>query len=88
MVSTSLALALARAGVNRAYLGPGGRDVTRLAGSSPDMWTAIALENGPALEAALKRTEREIASLRAAIKRADQQELQARLAAARTWFDE
>lgn len=88
MVSTSLALALARAGVGRAYLGPGGRDVTRLAGSSPEMWSAIALENAPALEAALKRTEREIASLRAAIKRADQEELTARFSAARTWFDE
>jgi len=88
MVSYSLALALARAGVGRSYLGPGGRDVTRLAGSSPDMWTAIALDNGPAIEAALRMTEREMASLRAAIKRADQEELRARFAAARTWFEE
>lgn len=87
MVSAALALTFARAGLNRAYLGPGGRDVTRLAGSSPEMWTAIALENGPALEAALKRAERELASLRDAIKRGDQEDLHARLAAARTWFD-
>jgi prephenate dehydrogenase len=85
MVSASLALALARAGVDRGYLGPGGRDVTRLAGSSPEMWTAIALDNAPALEAAMAETEREIASLRAAIKRADREELNERLAAARRW---
>jgi prephenate dehydrogenase len=88
MVSTSLALALARAGVERANLGPGGRDVTRLAGSSPEMWTAIALENAPALEAALRQMERELATLRSVIKRADPGELRARFLAARTWFDE
>jgi prephenate dehydrogenase len=88
MVSTALALSLARARVNRAYLGPGGRDVTRLAGSSPDMWTAIAIENAPALEAALRRMERELATLRVAIKRADPEELRARFEAAKTWFDE
>jgi prephenate dehydrogenase len=88
MVSTALALSLARAKVHRSYLGPGGRDVTRLAGSSPEMWTAIAIENAPALDAALHRMERELATLRATIKRADQGELKARFEAARTWFDE
>jgi prephenate dehydrogenase len=88
MVSISLSLALARAGVSRAELGPGGRDVTRLAGSSPEMWTAIAMDNASVLESALRKTEREIASLRDVIKRADPQELNARLAAARTWFEE
>lgn len=88
MVSTALALSLARARVHRAFLGPGGRDVTRLAGSSPEMWTAIAIENAPALDAALGRMERELATLRASIKRADQDDLRARFEAARTWFDE
>jgi prephenate dehydrogenase len=88
MVSTALALSLARARVNRTFLGPGGRDVTRLAGSSPDMWTAIAIENAPALDAALGRMERELATLRASIKRADQEDLRARFEAARSWFDE
>jgi prephenate dehydrogenase len=87
MVSASLALALARAGVHRDYLGPGGRDVTRLAGSSPEMWTAIALDNAEALEAAMQEAEREIASLRAAIKRADREELNALLAEARKWAE-
>ena len=87
MVSASLALALARAGVDRGYLGPGGRDVTRLAGSSPEMWTAIALDNAEALGAAMQETEREIASLRAAIKRADRQELNERLAEAKEWAE-
>jgi len=87
MVSTALALALARTGVERADLGPGGRDVTRLAGGSPDVWTAIARENAVALDAALASAERELAGLRSALHRADATELLERFAAARRWFD-
>nr|MDQ3309037.1 prephenate dehydrogenase [Gemmatimonadota bacterium] len=43
-VSTALALALGGAGIERRELGPGGRDMTRLAGSSPELWTDIALD--------------------------------------------
>lgn len=88
MISSALALALARSGIDRADLGPGGRDVTRLAGSSPDLWTAIALDNAAALEEALRRTELEIATLRASIHRADQSDLRARLCVAQAWFDQ
>jgi prephenate dehydrogenase len=87
MVSTALALALARTGVDRIYLGPGGRDVTRLAGSSPEMWTAIALENASAIEGALRQTEREIATIRASLKKGDQNDLRARFEAARQWTE-
>src|SRR4029079_4124003 len=45
LVSMALGLALDGAGVERESLGPGGRDATRLAGSSPEMWTAIAADN-------------------------------------------
>jgi prephenate dehydrogenase len=87
MVSMALALALNRAGMERADLGPGGRDVTRLAGSSPEMWTAIALENATALEQALRQTEREIATLRASIERTDQSDLRGWFEAARAWYE-
>jgi prephenate dehydrogenase len=87
LVSTSLALALGRAGVARSDLGPGGRDVTRLAGSSPEMWAAIALENAAAMEVALRETEREISGFRALLKQADAAKVLARFAAARGWFD-
>ena len=88
IVSASLGLALARAGVARSDLGPGGRDVTRLAGSSPEMWAAIALDNAAAMEVALREMEREIASFRTALKQADARKLQAKFASARGWFDE
>jgi prephenate dehydrogenase len=87
MVSTSLALALAHAGVDRVFLGPGGRDTTRLAGGSPEMWTAIALENATSIAGALKQAERELADLRASLERADPDELRARFENARAWFE-
>jgi prephenate dehydrogenase len=87
MVSASLALALANAGVDRTVLGPGGRDTTRLAGSSPEMWTAIAMENASAIAEALKQAEQEMADLRASLERADEDELRARFENARAWFE-
>jgi len=87
MVSAALALALADSNVKRDDLGPGGRDVTRLAGGSPDVWTAIALDNAAAIETALASVERQIAELRGALSRSDETALRERLSAARAWFD-
>ncbi len=87
VVSAALALALGEAGVGRDELGPGGRDITRLAGSSPEMWSAIAAENAPAIDAALAAAEREVASFRRLLSRADAGELHSKFAAARAWFD-
>lgn len=87
VVSSALALALAGAGVARDELGPGGRDVTRLAGSSPEMWTAIARENADAIDEALALAERELASFRAALRCSDAGAVRSRFAAARAWFE-
>ena len=86
MLSTALALALARTGLTRDDLGPGGRDVTRLAGSSPDVWTPIARDNATAIETALAAAEQEIAHIRAALMRRDEADLRKRFADAREWF--
>ena len=48
-VSTTLALTLRQAGVSRSALGPGGRDMTRLAGGDPGLWTGIMSDNAPAI---------------------------------------
>lgn len=87
VISAALALALRDASVARHDLGPGGRDITRLAGSSPEMWSAIAAENADALDRALAAAEREVASFRQALSRADAGELRSKFAAARAWFD-
>jgi prephenate dehydrogenase len=88
VVSTALALALSRAEVGRSDLGPGGRDITRLAGSSPDVWTAILRDNAAAIDSALAAAEAEIATFRQALARSDADALHERFSAARLWFDE
>lgn len=87
MISASLALALASAGVERVLLGPGGRDTTRLAGSSPEMWTAISMENATAITAALRQAEQELTALRESLERRDADEVRARFENARAWFE-
>lgn len=86
-ISSALALALGGVEIGRDELGPGGRDMTRLAGSSPEMWSAIAIENAPAIDAALAAAEQEVASFRHALTRVDAGELRGKFAAARAWFD-
>lgn len=88
IVSTALALALARSGVRRSDLGPGGRDITRLAGSSPDVWTAIVRDNAAAIEGALVAAEVEIAAFRAALAQPDAEALHECFSIARHWFDD
>jgi len=88
IMSSALALALARSGVGRHDLGPGGRDVTRLAGSSPDVWAAIAHDNAEAIDGALAAAEVEIAAFRDALAQSDATALRERFSAARVWFDD
>ena len=56
LLSVALARSLDDAGIARDALGPGGRDMTRLAGSSPSMWL-------PLLEAARERDARALGAL-------------------------
>lgn len=86
VAATALALVLHRSGVERARLGPGGRDTTRLAGSSPDLWTAIARDNATSLTAAVELLERQLGELRSALLAGDGSGLRERFADAREWF--
>ena len=88
VLSTALALTLRDAGVTRSELGPGGRDLTRLAGSSPEMWSAIAQENGPAIARAISSFEAHIEELKATVVAGDAASFKACFAAGREWFSE
>ena len=83
--STALALALATAGVAPGELGSGGQDATRLAGSSPGMWTGIALENREALVEALDALGARLDELRAALDRSDERAVRRFFAAGLHW---
>jgi prephenate dehydrogenase len=85
LVSTALALTINQTGTPRADLGPGGRDVTRLAGSSPEMWTDILVDNADAVTSALARMKSRLNGLHRAIAKGDRDELLRLFAEARDW---
>lgn len=69
VTATALARVLLQADIPLSRLGPGGRDMTRLAKSSADVWTPIALDNADRLLVAVRRLEHELGALRDAIER-------------------
>ena len=71
LLSAALARTLSRANHPRSALGAGGRDATRLASSSPDMWSAIVAANGPNLTRALDAYLKELRQLRKAASSGD-----------------
>ncbi len=86
-VSTALALALAQTDSRPADLGPGGRDVTRLAGSSPEMWADILLDNANALGSALEMLIDQLQRMRAAVADGNHADLHRLLSQARVWHE-
>jgi cyclohexadieny/prephenate dehydrogenase len=87
MVSSALALVLDGARIERSALGPGGRDMTRLAGGAASMWTPIAEDNQAALVTALESFEAQLASLKQAIRDGRTTDIAALLARGSAWFD-
>lgn len=87
LVSSALAVTLRETGVRRSSLGPGGRDMTRLAGSSTAMWSSIAADNAEAIVEALSAYEERLRAFRESIARGDSAATRALLDAGRDWFD-
>ena len=71
VVSTALMRTLLSAGVDAAQLGPGGRDMTRIAHSPAALWTGIALDNADRLGDAVLGLVSELVQLRYALDRRD-----------------
>jgi len=66
-VASALAKALADRGLAGLSFGPGARDTTRLAASSPEMWIDVLLYNREAVAEAISDTEARLAELRGLI---------------------
>lgn len=81
-VASTLAKTLADHGLAGVSFGPGARDTTRLAASSPDMWLDILLYNRAEVAEALRATETGLAELRRLLEAGDADGLRAYLAAA------
>jgi prephenate dehydrogenase len=85
-VSTALALTLRQADVARSALGPGGRDLTRLAGGDPALWTGIMSDNAPAILEALAAMEEQLRLFRERLA-AGEDGVRECFADGRDWFD-
>jgi prephenate dehydrogenase len=85
VVSSALAAVLAGRGITRGDLGGGGRDVTRLAGSSSAVWRDILADNAAAVSDAIAEMERQLASVRAAIDAGDADAISAWLTESAEW---
>lgn len=87
LLSCTLAVTLRNAGVRRSALGPGGRDMTRLAGGTPSMWAPIVDDNATAIGAALDACEAQLRHFREALQAADSVATRQFLESASEWFD-
>lgn len=83
--SAALALTLSSAGVSLRELGPGGRDALRIAGSSPEMWTAIVMDNADAILEAMSDFEGQLGHFKVALETLDHQRLHDFFRASRNW---
>lgn len=88
IVASALARTLHEAGLPRSALGSGGRDMTRLAGSSTAMWTAIATDNASAITEALTSFETRLRELKEAVASRDATRIRSMLETGREWFAE
>lgn len=85
LAATSLAAVLDGQGIAPDDLGPGGRDTTRLAGSDPDMWTDIVLDNADAIVPVLEELVRELDELTRLVRQGNAGTVRSRLERARAW---
>jgi prephenate dehydrogenase len=84
-VSAALALALSNAKCPLGDLGPGGRDMLRIAGSSPELWTGIIRDNADAVRDALAALRSELDAVSGALDAQNEQALRGLLTAAQKW---
>jgi prephenate dehydrogenase len=87
IASTALAHAIASAKVEANGLGPGGRDATRLAASSFEVWSGILRGAGPGIAHAAAALERSVGALRAALEAGDMDRIGTMWQVARAWRD-
>jgi prephenate dehydrogenase len=87
LLSTGLANTLSSAGWHPRELGPGGRDMTRLAGSSPQMWTGICIQNADLLRGPLTALLHRFSELEAALADGDESALRRFFSDGRDWLD-
>lgn len=87
LTANALALALEDHHIDPRHLGSGGLDMTRLAGSSPEMWVDLLRNPPPSLPPALETLERELRRLRGLLEEGRIEEIEALMTRTRRWRD-
>jgi prephenate dehydrogenase len=85
-VSNALAMALEGNGVARGDLGPGGMDMTRLAGSQPEMWVDLVAHGSDGLSQALESMEGALGRIRALVSEGRLEEVKGVMDRNRAWW--
>lgn len=86
LAADALALALRSARVRRAQLGPGGADMTRLAGSDPDLWLDVALTNADMLDEPLGCLIEALTEIRSDLRSGNEERVLGLLRASQAWY--
>jgi prephenate dehydrogenase len=88
VVANVLADTMRSAGLRRADVGPGGRDMTRLAGSSPEMWRDLLETSAPELASALRAMSEALAATAGSLEAGDIDALMRLMDRTRAWKGE
>lgn len=88
IASNALALTLGDAGFERDQLGSGGADMTRLAGSAPEMWQDLLTLAPPSLDAALEALVDAIEGMRSLLDAKNFEEIEKLMRQTRSWVGE
>lgn len=87
LVSNALAGVLGEKEIDVDELGPGGRDMTRLAASSPDVWLDLLARSSPELVDGLRAMGRELTRMADLVETLDLAALQALMRRTRIWAE-
>jgi prephenate dehydrogenase len=88
LISNVVASAMAEAGLRMTDLGPGGRDLTRLAESSPEVWTGLLDEANEENLHAIESIQRGLDEVKAALSERSQDTIAELMRATRAWRQE
>jgi prephenate dehydrogenase len=85
LAANALSRVLERHGVDPGQLGPGGKDMTRLAGSSPEIWRDLLEQASPELTQALRSLSAETSRIANLVEQRDLDALVDLMRATRAW---
>ncbi len=88
LLSLALAGTLASRAIERRRLGSGGKEMTRMAASSVEMWAAILDDNAVPVLDALETCLAQLGALRGAVERHDRRAVAEAFSAARKWSEQ